>query len=152
MQKVYFVTNENEYKDISQSLAKNYESSAIFALTGGLGSGKTTFTRHLGKAYGTKSTIKSPTFTLHREHEIASKDGQKHYFNHIDLYRIEKKGEFDEIKITPMVKRENIVVIEWADKFKSEIMSMKKYAPIIWIHFEYVDENTRKLTIKEDKQ
>lgn len=120
--------------EISEKISKG----GLLKLFGNLGSGKTEFTKGLAQSLGIeKFSIKSPTYTYIRTYPRKNNN-----FYHIDLYRIEESDELllqeiNEILSDPA----NIVVIEWAEKLKD----IKH--PAIEIHFEYLDEKRRKITL-----
>ncbi len=103
---------------------------------GDLGGGKTTFVKALGKALGIEKTITSPTFNIHRSYEYSN-----NVLEHFDLYRLAN----DEIVLNELkecLQNPNaIVVVEWAQNFK-DILNDDR----LIIKFEYIDDNTRKLT------
>lgn len=87
-------------------------------LYGQLGSGKTTFTQGLGSGFGLKYLIPSPTFIIVRQYPL--KNLPLRYFNHIDLYRLEKKKEIENSSISEIISEQfNFNVIEWANKLGS---------------------------------
>ncbi len=127
-----------ETKALGKKIAANLKGGAILALTGELGSGKTTFAQGLAKGLGIKQRIISPTFILVRKYDLGFKN-----FYHIDFYRLETGIEkevrnlgIEEIWDDPR----NIVVIEWAEKIKKMI---PKNAT--WIEFKNLGENERKI-------
>jgi tRNA threonylcarbamoyladenosine biosynthesis protein TsaE len=77
-----------------------------------------------------------------------SNDGVKtkrEYFYHLDCYRVQKPKEllilgFKKITSDP----KNIVAVEWAERIK-KIMPRNT----IWIKFEFIDENKRKIRISK---
>jgi len=137
-----FITESSqETKDLGQKIAADLVGGEIFALTGGLGSGKTTFVQGFSKGLGLTSRIISPTFILMRKYRASDKD-----FYHIDLYRLEKEVDKEVVNlgVTDIWgKPGNIVVIEWAEKIKDLIPKSAK-----WIFFENLGEDKRKITIK----
>ena len=137
-----FITESSqETKDLGQKIAADLVGGEIFALTGGLGSGKTTFVQGFSKGLGLTSRIISPTFILMRKYRASDKD-----FYHIDLYRLEKEVDKEVVNlgVTDIWgKPRNIVVIEWAEKIKDLIPKSAK-----WIFFENLGEDKRKITIK----
>lgn len=106
----------------------------VVALIGELGAGKTTFVQKFAKAYGTRETLTSPTFVI-----------LKKYGNlvHIDAYRLKNAKELEALGIHDLIANpNNIIFIEWADRVK-EILPEDH----ITIHFDHVDETTRKISI-----
>lgn len=106
----YISNSEEETKSIAAKLAKESKCN-IFALTGELGAGKTTFVQGFAKGLGIKDKIISPTFVLIRQHPIPD---TKKVLYHIDLYRLTNLQDLglQEIWSDP----NNIVLIEWTEK------------------------------------
>ena len=129
---------------IGASLAISHQPSVI-ALVGDLGSGKTTFVQGLAKGLGIEKKIISPTFILMRSYKIQNTKYQILNLYHVDLYRLEGNvaEEAKNLGLTDIWgKKDNIVVIEWAEKIKEIIPKKAK-----WIKFENIGEDERKITI-----
>ena len=89
-------------------IAEKLNGGETLVLRGGLGAGKTTFTKGLAKALGISRNVVSPTFTLVREYE----EGRLKLY-HFDLYRIEDEGELEELGLDEYFRDDSVVVIEW---------------------------------------
>jgi tRNA threonylcarbamoyladenosine biosynthesis protein TsaE len=111
----------------------------ILALSGELGSGKTCFTAGLARGLGVDENyqITSPTFTLINEYPARFR------LCHLDVYRLNSYVDLDDLGFEEYLSGKNIVVIEWAEKINAIIPRTA-----IFINFEYIDENKRKITIK----
>ncbi len=89
----------------------------MLALTGELGSGKTTFTQGFLRGLGVRRGGTSPTFILMRRHALRS--GRFKNVYHIDAYRIKDPDEFLSLGLKEILADpQNIVLIEWAEKLK----------------------------------
>ena len=123
------------------------DKSFVIGLEGDLGGGKTTFLQGFAKGLGIKEKILSPTFVIFRKFRIPITYNLKpKTFIHIDCYRIEKPKEILDLGFKEIISNpRNIVAIEWADRIR-KIMPEKT----IWIKFEFVDKNKRKIIIKYD--
>lgn len=141
MKKENITSSPNQTKKLGEKFAKEIlkkgvkNKAFVIGLEGELGGGKTTFIQGFAKGLGIKEKILSPTFVIMKKFNN---------FYHIDCYRIQKSKEllgldFKEIISNP----KNIIAVEWAEKIK-EIMPKNT----IWIKFKFVDEKTRKITIK----
>ena len=110
---------------------------AVVGLTGGLGSGKTTFVQGMatGLRLEPRHYVNSPTFTLVNE-----------YGNliHVDLYRIEREEEIPDLGLEEYLLPERILVIEWAEKIPSSFLSLD-----FQVHFEAVSDRERRIRISE---
>ena len=138
--------NADETKKLGQKLAADLVTEGkplIIALTGDLGSGKTTFVQGFAEELEIKGII-SPTFILLRKYKVQSTKYKVKYLYHLDLYRLEGKVE-DEVKQLGIEEvwndPENIVIIEWAEKIKNIIPENSK-----WISFQGLGDNERKIT------
>jgi tRNA threonylcarbamoyladenosine biosynthesis protein TsaE len=139
MQKI--TNSSEETKKLARNFAKKLKGGEIIALFGDLGSGKTTFVQGLAKGLGVKERITSPTFVILNLHK--AKKGLQ--LAHFDLYRLNNEAELEGIGATDYLGKKNIIsVIEWPEK-------AKKLLPknTIWITFEHIDENKRKITFKK---
>lgn len=120
---------------------------SVVALYGDLGSGKTTFTQFLAKAFGIKEKILSPTFTIIKTFPIPDsqrKIGDFSALVHIDTYRLKSAKELLGLGLKDILNnKNNITVIEWPEK-------IEKYLPknTIRIYFNVVSEKERKVIIK----
>ncbi|OGZ04249.1 MAG: tRNA (adenosine(37)-N6)-threonylcarbamoyltransferase complex ATPase subunit type 1 TsaE [Candidatus Lloydbacteria bacterium RIFCSPHIGHO2_01_FULL_41_20] len=118
----------------------------VLVCSGDLGSGKTAFTKELAKILGVKDEVTSPTFVIQKKYTIPEKAKNRFGFSrlvHIDAYRIENINELKPIHLKETAEdRNNLVVIEWGEKIKKGLP--KTYSTL---HFLYLDENTRQITL-----
>jgi len=126
-------------------------STAVFALQGDLGAGKTTFTQGFLKGLGSKKRVTSPTFVLMRRHRFGSRSvaraSQKKFKNvfHIDAYRLKKPEHLAALELDVILNEpSNIILIEWPEQ-------AKKFLPknTVWVKFKYgkkESERTIKIT------
>ena len=95
-------------EEIAKKIADKLTGVEVIALYGGLGMGKTAFTRGLSLALGCDDNISSPTFALVNEYS------GKYPVYHFDMYRVQSwddlysTGFFDYIG-------NGILVIEWSE-------------------------------------
>ena len=140
-----------ETKNFGRKISANLKGGETLALVGDLGSGKTTFVQGLAEGLGIDGRVTSPTFILMREHELPVDDKPSNIgkLYHLDLYRLEKniKREVEDLGLPDIwEKGEDVVVVEWAEKAK-EVFPENT----IWINFDYINENERKIVIKNYK-
>lgn len=124
---------------IAAQLAEFLGSGLVY-LVGGLGAGKTTFTRAWLHAKGYVGAVKSPTYTLVEPYKIA---GQSVF--HFDLYRLNDPFELELMGIRDyFVDRQALCLIEWPQKGEPVIPP-----PDLQLNFEIgSDDVTRNLTIE----
>ena len=132
---------------IGSDLAISHKPLTI-ALSGDLGSGKTTFVQGFAQGLGITSKIISPTFILMRKYAVSPSTVHQSLvtsFYHVDLYRFEDniESEVRNLGLTDIWKDpKNVVIIEWAEKIKDLVPK-----GAMWLKFEVMDENKRKITV-----
>jgi tRNA threonylcarbamoyladenosine biosynthesis protein TsaE len=86
---------------IAADFFQTLEKSAVIALHGNLGAGKTCFTQGLAQAAGVREPVCSPTYTI---------------IHHIDLYRLGGPEEAFDLGFDEILESGGITVIEWAER------------------------------------
>lgn len=111
-------------------------------LIGELGTGKTTFTRHLLKSLGHSGKVKSPTYNLCEPYKIQLNHGQLEV-NHFDLYRMTHPKEWEESGFRDTLSNPELSLIEWPQKAEGTLPQ-----PDLTIHLDYLDENSRTINVE----
>jgi tRNA threonylcarbamoyladenosine biosynthesis protein TsaE len=128
----------DETKDIGFRLGKRLSPGAVVGLYGELGAGKTTMIKGIASAFGIdEREIASASFTIIAEYNTTPR------FTHVDLYRIEKDAELDELGLWDQIGADNISVIEWAEKAEGGLSE-----DVIKVRFISFGENMREITIE----
>lgn len=142
------ITNSSkETKKFAREFAKDLKGGEVLALVGELGAGKTTFVQGLTEGLGIKDKIQSPTFVILKEYSIKNSKSEIKNFIHIDCYRLKSVKDALSVGISDYLGHPSTVtVIEWASQ-------IEKILPknTIWIKFEHVSENKRKISVMEKK-
>lgn len=100
--------NEQETESFGAELWRVLPPKCLIFLHGDLGAGKTTLTRGVLRAAGHKGAVKSPTYTLVEEYDIANRK-----VFHFDLYRVQDPEELEWIGISDYIDQESLCFIEW---------------------------------------
>jgi tRNA threonylcarbamoyladenosine biosynthesis protein TsaE len=125
-----------------QHIKKYKKDGVVVALSGDLGAGKTTFSKEIALCLGVEDIVISPTFVIQKKYK--TKDNDFVEFVHIDAYRIENDTEAQVLKLDELFNSpKTIVCVEWPERIKN-ILPKKT----IWISFETVNENIRKISYK----
>ena len=136
------IHNLEQTKQLAIEFADTLRVGDIVLLSGDLGAGKTTFTKGFAKGFGVADIITSPTFTIMNEY-----CGIKHNLFHFDMYRLNGADEAYALGFEEYFEVNNlkgICIVEWAINVKGLINK-----PYFEISFEKLDDNSRKITIKE---
>lgn len=101
---------EEATAELAAEIASLAEDGDVIALSGELGTGKTTFARAFLREWGVQEEIPSPTFTLVQTYELEAGT-----IWHFDLYRLEKPDDALELDIEDAFT-EGISLIEWPER------------------------------------
>lgn len=131
-----------ETRKIAEKFATSIKNGGLILLYGELGSGKTEFVKGLAQKLGIENfNVKSPTYTYIREYPL-----EERVIVHIDLYRLEEIDQFLAEEIMEKAEnRDNIIIVEWADRWK-QLEDLKKCKRI---NITYLDSNRREFDIEE---
>jgi len=81
------------------------------ALSGELGSGKTTLVAGALAAFGHAGPVRSPTYTLIEPYVFADRE-----LLHCDLYRLESTQAVDDLGLRDVLTAANVLLIEWPER------------------------------------
>jgi tRNA threonylcarbamoyladenosine biosynthesis protein TsaE len=124
---------------LGREVAKMLTPPKLVLLRGDLGAGKTTMVKGIAGAFDAASEddVTSPTFTLIHEYR-----GPGATVYHIDLYRVDTQRELDTLGIDDLAGENNILLIEWGEKF-----SRFERERDLEIAFERIGEDRRRIAI-----
>ena len=136
----YLSHNEQETEALGQRLAAALSPGAVVAYRGGLGMGKTAFTRGLARGLGYSGRVTSPTFTIVNEYE-----GGRLPLFHFDMYRLEDDDALFDIGWEDYLDRGGVCAVEW-----SEQVAVAMPADTVYVTIARRPENDcwRTITIK----
>ena len=106
----YLSRNEAETEALGARLAAALSPGAVVAYRGGLGMGKTAFTRGLARGLGCRGRVTSPTFTIVNEY-----DGPTPLF-HFDMYRLDSSDDLFDIGWEDYLSRGGVCAVEWSEQ------------------------------------
>ena len=134
-----FVTKSYlQTKQLAKEFAKVLKPKDIVLFNGDLGAGKTTFIQGTMAYFGIKKFVRSASFMLVSEFETKNIN-----LYHLDLYRLNSADIFG-LGIEEYLFGNGISFVEWSQRLPKD--SIKKYWEVC---LEYVDDNTRKITIRK---
>ncbi|GAB3470905.1 tRNA (adenosine(37)-N6)-threonylcarbamoyltransferase complex ATPase subunit type 1 TsaE [Polaromonas eurypsychrophila] len=111
---------EDDTQAFAAALAAKLQGTAgshmLIALHGDLGSGKTTFVRHLLKALGVAGRIKSPTYAVVEPYTLDDAPGGALDIWHFDFYRFNDPDEWEEAGFRDIFASPGLKLVEWPEK------------------------------------
>jgi tRNA threonylcarbamoyladenosine biosynthesis protein TsaE len=124
-----------------EKLGRTLLPGSVVALYGGLGAGKTAFTRGLALGLGISMNVSSPTFTIVNEY-----NGAIPLF-HFDMYRLESENELYDIGWDDYLERGGVCAVEWSEKIPGA------FPPdTVVVRIESLGGNARRLEITTQKE
>ena len=133
----HLTRSESETEALGARLAALLTPGAVVAYQGGLGMGKTAFTRGLAAGLGYKGRVTSPTFTIVNEYE-----GGRLPLFHFDMYRLADADALFDIGWEDYLDRGGICAVEWSEN----VWGAMEGAVVVTI--TRLDEDRRTITIE----
>lgn len=106
----YLSHSPEETEAIGEALATQLKPNTVVALRGGLGMGKTAFTRGLARGLGYRGRVTSPTFTIVNEYNAPLP------LFHFDMYRLGSEVELFDIGWDDYLGRGGVCAVEWSER------------------------------------
>ena len=106
-----FLPDEAATLALGNLLAQVLEPGLFVALSGNLGSGKTTFARGILRGLGYQGKVKSPTYTLVEPYNLSKLD-----LYHFDFYRLNDPREWLDAGFRDHFEPRNICLVEWPER------------------------------------
>lgn len=120
---------EDELVDWGRRLGRQITPPLVVTLAGDLGAGKTTLARAICEGFGVREEVTSPTFAIVHEYHAP-----KAPVYHVDLYRLEKASELQNVGWDDIVQSDALVLVEWPERAASILPT--RHVPI---ELSYVD-------------
>lgn len=136
--RVQFITNSPEETErLGEKLGQTLHGGEIIAFVGGLGAGKTAFTRGLARGLRIPMRVTSPTYTIVNEYT-----GGRLPLFHFDMYRLGSSDELFDIGWEDYLARGGICAVEWSENVPEAMDGA------IFVTIERTGNETRCITIE----
>lgn len=111
-----FISNSTEDTiELGKSLAERLNGGTVVAFYGGLGMGKTAFTRGMAKALGVDEEVSSPTFAIVNDY------GGTPPLYHFDMYRVESWDDLFASGFFDFYEAGGILAVEWSENIENAL-------------------------------
>ena len=127
-----------ETEELAARLARELVVGDVVAVSGELGSGKTTFVRGACRALGVTAPVTSPTYTIGHRYK-GDPD-----VSHLDLYRFTGVSAAEWGDLEPYFDGA-IVFVEWPEAARGGLPPVQ-----VRVRIEHVDEQSRRIKIEGD--
>ena len=127
-----------ETEKIGEKLALLLNPGDVIAYKGGLGMGKTCFTRGVARGLGYSGNVTSPTFDLINEYI-----GGRLSLYHFDMYRIESWEDLYSCGFFDYMESGGVVAVEWSENIENALPEST-----VFIEINRIDDTTREIIVR----
>ena len=140
----FFLRDIDATERFARAFAAAVENSAVVALNGPLGVGKTKFVQAFADELGVEELVNSPTFTMLNEYH----SGRLPLF-HFDLYRLSEgagatAAAMLDLELEEILHGQHVILIEWAELLEKEQLADVNFLSSLdrlVANFSYADQS-----------
>ena len=133
-----FITRSpEETEQLGERLGKRLRGGEVIAFLGGLGAGKTAFTRGLARGLDIPMRVTSPTYTIVNEYT-----GGRLPLFHFDMYRLESEDDLFDVGWEDYLRRGGVCAVEWSENVRAAMQDA------ITVRIDRLSDEERKITIE----
>ena len=126
-------------ESIGKALGETIKDGCVIAYRGGLGMGKTCFTRGLAKGLGSTDTVTSPTFALINEYP----SGRLPLYQ-FDMYRVNGWEDLYSTGFFDYIDEGGVIAAEWSENIEAALPDNT-----IYVEINKIDDTTREIIITQ---
>lgn len=135
--KKYISDSPEKTEELGRLLAEKLKGGEVIAYRGGLGMGKTCFTRGVAEGLGFKGAVTSPTFALINEYI-----GGRLPLYHFDMYRVSGWDDLYSTGFFDYLEAGGVIAAEWSENIDGALPENT-----VTVSFTRIDDNTREITV-----
>ena len=135
----YISKSPADTEKIGEMLGQKITGGKVIAFRGGLGMGKTYFTRGLAKGLGCTEQVTSPTFALINEYL----SGRIPLY-HFDMYRISRWEDLYSTSFFEYIDEGGILACEWSENIENALPENT-----LFVEFTRISDTEREIIIKQ---
>ncbi len=134
-----FIFKLDEIENAAKNFSVLTSAYKVFAFSGELGAGKTTFINAVCRQLGVKEVVTSPTYNIIQEYHFE----KTNFLYHIDMYRIKNVEDAVEAGVEDCLFGDKICLVEWPEK------AISLFPPdTVFTSLQPLSPNTRKLIVQ----
>ena len=133
----YETNSPEETERVGEALGRIVRPGTVIAYRGGLGAGKTAFTRGLARGLGYTDIVTSPTYTIVNEYL-----GGRLPLFHFDMYRLASPDDLWDIGWEDYLDRHGVCCVEWSENVAEALEDP------ITVTIDKLGENSRRITLE----
>ena len=133
----YETNSPEETERVGAALGRIVRPGTVIACRGGLGAGKTAFTRGLARGLGYTDIVTSPTYTIVNEYL-----GGRLPLFHFDMYRLSSPDDLWDIGWEDYLDRGGVCCVEWSENVADALEDP------ITVTIDKLGENSRRITLE----
>ena len=133
----YETNSPEETERVGAALGRILRPGTVIACRGGLGAGKTAFTRGLARGLGYTDIVTSPTYTIVNEYL-----GGRLPLFHFDMYRLRSAEDLWDIGWEDYLDRGGVCCVEWSENVADALEDP------ITVTIDKLGENSRRITLE----
>jgi tRNA threonylcarbamoyladenosine biosynthesis protein TsaE len=145
----------SETEALGEAWGRAAQSGLVLGLSGDLGAGKTQLVKGFARGLGVTERVHSPTFALVNIYA----SGRLTLF-HLDLYRLETRGQILAAGLEEYLTPDGVTVIEWAERWfekaqRSEVAAgpqdcgCPSFPQLRWVKIDSATETVRRITYED---
>lgn len=135
-------SSPEETIEFAKRVGKLLRGGDILAYRGGLGAGKTTFTRGLALGMGLPDDVSSPTFALVNEYR-----NENVTMYHFDMYRIMNAEALETTGFYDYMSEDSVIVCEWSENIAGCLPD-----GTVTVTIKRLGENEREIVVEGDER
>lgn len=133
----YYSDSPEKTEKLGEALAEKLKGGEVIAFRGGLGMGKTCFTRGLARGLGFTGEVTSPTFALINEYV-----GGRLPLYHFDMYRISGWEDLYSTGFFEYLDSGGVIAAEWSENIENALPENT-----VTVTFRPLCDNEREITV-----
>ena len=142
LQSGLITASAEETEQVGSRLAAALPEDAALALSGDLGSGKTTLVRGLARGLGIPASVTSPTYNIYSIYK------GRRMLLHMDAYRLSDAHELESLSLEEFLRPPFLIVVEWPEHVPQFFETWTTY----WLDLSILPDHRHRISLRPAAQ